>query len=121
MEEDDKKMLLVYIIASSILSFLIALCIVILIYRRCRRKQTKQKRCSDPVSAFQPTSPVFLIDSQGSNFGFTEVCDPIYDQYHHSKKGVTIRNFYAHVGKDKLLAFLCEKKKFVPKKFTNFQ
>lgn len=105
-------MLLVYIIVSSIFSFAIAPCIVILIYRRCSRKQTKRKRCSDPVSAFKPTSPVFLIDSKGSNFAFTEVCDPIYDQYHHSKKGVTIGNLYAHVGKDKLLDFLSEKNLF---------
>lgn len=110
MEEDDEKMQLVCIIVPSILLLLIAPCIVILIHRSCSRKQTKRKHCSDPVSTFQPTSPVFLIDSGGSNFAFTEVCDPIYDEYHHSKKGVTIRNLYAHVGKDKLLlVFLSEK------------
>ena len=95
-------MLLIYIITPSAVALVIILCIIALLCRRCSRRQRRRKHRSEPVSLFQPTTPIFLVDRRRSDLAFTGISDPLYDLSNDSKKAVTMKHTYAQVGKGRL-------------------
>ena len=95
-------MLLIYIITPSAVALVIILCIIAILCRRCSRRRRRRKHRSEPVSLFQPTTPVFLVDRRRSDLAFTGISDPLYDLSNDSKKAVTMKHLYAQVGKGRL-------------------
>lgn len=98
--KEDSKMFLLIVILPSALVFLFLLCIVLLLCRKCQLKRRNKKRRSEPVSLFQPTTPVFLVDRGGrADISFIGISDPLYDLYHYGKGSRPVKSLYAQIGK----------------------
>jgi len=109
----DEYMLIIIVPIS--FAILFALCCLLCVCCKSKRDEKSRKRPSEPVSLFQPTTPVFLVSNgdrqtmrAARNFEspFSMINDPLYELPPEGKKGGTVRGLYAQIDK-----FLKKKKR----------